>query len=202
MCGNDAPPFPSMHVAHAAIAMWFCRRWTRISKLLLIYNVVLVPVILLLEWHYLVDILGGIWELLSVRISLVPVVCIAAGVARGAQIAPSRTLFGMAREYSCVRFDVMTRSRDGSMESSLMAAQAQCAAAVGDDQELSLARVGAMTGAAANAVFEETDARVVLRHGAQHVDHVRRRSVAGYSASTGDGRDVYRAGRRCVALQR
>ena len=26
-------------------------------------------------------ILGGIWELLSVRISLVPVVCIAAGVA-------------------------------------------------------------------------------------------------------------------------
>ena len=68
MCGNDAPPFPSMHVAHAAIAMWFCRRWTRISKLLLIYNVVLVPVILLLEWHYLVDILGGILVAIAAKL--------------------------------------------------------------------------------------------------------------------------------------
>jgi len=52
--------FPCMHIALAVIAWWFCREWKRIAGVLFVYNVVLIPSILLLEWHYVVDVLGGI----------------------------------------------------------------------------------------------------------------------------------------------
>jgi len=52
--------FPCMHVAQPLIVLWFLRGWKRIAIALVIYDVLLVPAILLLEWHYLVDLAGGI----------------------------------------------------------------------------------------------------------------------------------------------
>jgi hypothetical protein len=52
--------FPCMHIAQPLIVMWFLRRWKRITYALIVYDIVLVPAILLLEWHYLVDVIAGI----------------------------------------------------------------------------------------------------------------------------------------------
>jgi hypothetical protein len=52
--------FPCMHVAQPLVVMWFLRRWKRIVLALILYDVVLIPAILLLEWHYLADLIGGI----------------------------------------------------------------------------------------------------------------------------------------------
>jgi hypothetical protein len=51
--------FPSLHIALPIIVLWFMRRWKRIVWFLIAYDVVLVPAILLLEWHYVVDLIGG-----------------------------------------------------------------------------------------------------------------------------------------------
>ena len=52
--------FPSLHVALPLIAIWTMRRWKPIAYILLvIYAVLMLPSILLLEWHYLVDFFGG-----------------------------------------------------------------------------------------------------------------------------------------------
>ncbi len=51
--------FPCMHIALPLIAIWFLRRWRKIAITLLIFNVLLVASIVLLEWHYLVDLLAG-----------------------------------------------------------------------------------------------------------------------------------------------
>jgi len=52
--------FPSMHIAQPLIVMWFLRRWKRMLIVLCAYDSLLIVAILLLEWHYLVDIIGGI----------------------------------------------------------------------------------------------------------------------------------------------
>jgi PAP2 superfamily len=52
--------FPCMHIAQPLIVMWFLRRWKRMVIALCAYDALLIVAILLLEWHYLVDILGGI----------------------------------------------------------------------------------------------------------------------------------------------
>jgi L-lactate permease len=52
--------FPCMHIAQPLIVMWFMRRWKRILIVLCAYDCLLILSILLLEWHYLVDIIGGI----------------------------------------------------------------------------------------------------------------------------------------------
>jgi len=52
--------FPCMHVAQPLIVMWFLRRWKRMLIFLCAYDCLLIVSILLLEWHYLVDIIGGI----------------------------------------------------------------------------------------------------------------------------------------------
>ncbi|HEV2423998.1 MAG TPA: phosphatase PAP2 family protein [Terriglobia bacterium] len=52
--------FPCMHIAQPLIVMWFLRPWKRVLAVLAGVNAVLVSAILLLEWHYLVDILGGV----------------------------------------------------------------------------------------------------------------------------------------------
>ncbi len=52
--------FPCMHIAQPLVVMWFLRRWKRITYALILYDAVLLPAILLLEWHYLVDLIGGI----------------------------------------------------------------------------------------------------------------------------------------------
>jgi hypothetical protein len=52
--------FPSLHIALPIIVLWFMRRWKPIVWCLVALDVVLVPAILVLEWHYVVDLLGGI----------------------------------------------------------------------------------------------------------------------------------------------
>lgn len=53
--------FPCMHIAQPLVVMWFLRRWKRITYVLILYDVILLPAILLLEWHYLADVIGGIF---------------------------------------------------------------------------------------------------------------------------------------------
>jgi PAP2 superfamily len=52
--------FPCMHIAQPLIVMWFLRRWNRILVALTVVNLVMVAAILILEWHYLVDLMGGV----------------------------------------------------------------------------------------------------------------------------------------------
>ena len=52
--------FPSLHIALPIIVLWFMRRWKRIVWCLVAFDIILVPAILLIEWHYVVDLLGGI----------------------------------------------------------------------------------------------------------------------------------------------
>ena len=52
--------FPCMHIAQPLIVMWFLRRWKRMLIFLCAYDCLLIVSILLLEWHYLVDIIAGI----------------------------------------------------------------------------------------------------------------------------------------------
>jgi PAP2 superfamily len=52
--------FPCMHIALAVMAWWFCREWKRIARVFFVYNITLMLAILLLEWHYLVDLPAGI----------------------------------------------------------------------------------------------------------------------------------------------
>jgi hypothetical protein len=52
--------FPCMHIAQPLIAMWFLRPWRRMVIALAAYDVLLLVAIVLLEWHYIVDILGGV----------------------------------------------------------------------------------------------------------------------------------------------
>ena len=51
--------FPSMHIALPLIVMWFLRRWRRMVIALCVYDSLLIVSILLLEWHYIVDMIGG-----------------------------------------------------------------------------------------------------------------------------------------------
>jgi hypothetical protein len=52
--------FPCLHLAQPLIVLWFMRRWKRIVLCLVAYDLILVPAILLLEWHYVIDLLGGV----------------------------------------------------------------------------------------------------------------------------------------------
>jgi hypothetical protein len=52
--------FPCMHIAQPLIVMWFLRRWKRMLIVLSSYDLLLLGSIFLLEWHYVVDVLGGI----------------------------------------------------------------------------------------------------------------------------------------------
>jgi hypothetical protein len=52
--------FPSMHIALPVIAMWLMRRWPKVFWLLAAYNVIVVVAVLILEWHYAIDLVGGI----------------------------------------------------------------------------------------------------------------------------------------------
>lgn len=52
--------FPCMHIAQPLIVMWFLRHSRRMVILLAAYDAILIPAILLLEWHYVVDIVGGV----------------------------------------------------------------------------------------------------------------------------------------------
>jgi hypothetical protein len=51
---------PCMHIAQPLVVIWFLRRWRRMVIALAAYDCILVAAVLLLEWHYVVDILAGI----------------------------------------------------------------------------------------------------------------------------------------------
>jgi PAP2 superfamily len=52
--------FPCVHISAPLIVTWFLRRWKRILVFLLTYDALLIVAIILLEWHYVVDVLAGI----------------------------------------------------------------------------------------------------------------------------------------------
>jgi hypothetical protein len=52
--------FPCMHITQPLVVLWFLRKWKRMAAALVIYDVFLVLAIILLEWHYIVDILAGV----------------------------------------------------------------------------------------------------------------------------------------------
>lgn len=52
--------FPCMHIAQSLIATWFLRSWRKMLAILVAYNALLLIAIILLQWHYIVDILAGI----------------------------------------------------------------------------------------------------------------------------------------------
>jgi hypothetical protein len=52
---------PCMHVAQPLIVIWFLRRWRRIVIALAAYDVLLVAAIIMLEWHYIIDIIAGVF---------------------------------------------------------------------------------------------------------------------------------------------
>lgn len=52
--------FPSLHAADPIIVLWFFRKWKRITYCLIAHDILLIPSILLLEWHYAVDLIGGV----------------------------------------------------------------------------------------------------------------------------------------------
>jgi hypothetical protein len=52
--------FPSMHIGLPLIAMWFMRSWRRVFSCLAAYTCVLAVAVVILEWHYAVDVLGGL----------------------------------------------------------------------------------------------------------------------------------------------
>jgi hypothetical protein len=52
--------FPCMHIVQPIIVLWFLRRWRRMVIVLAAYDVVLIAAVLLLEMHYVIDILVGL----------------------------------------------------------------------------------------------------------------------------------------------
>jgi len=52
--------FPCMHIAQPLIVLWYLRKWKKMAVVLLTYDVLLIVAILLLEWHFFADILGGV----------------------------------------------------------------------------------------------------------------------------------------------
>ena len=68
--------FPSMHVAQPLIAAWFLRRWRAVFAIITGYCVLLVASIVILQWHYAVDILGGL------AVAALAIAFVSAGVGR------------------------------------------------------------------------------------------------------------------------
>jgi hypothetical protein len=52
--------FPCMHLVQPVIVLWFVRQWRRMALALIAYDVLLVAAVLLLEMHYVIDILVGL----------------------------------------------------------------------------------------------------------------------------------------------
>jgi hypothetical protein len=51
---------PCMHIVKPLLLIWFLRPWKRVVYVLSGYSVLLVVAIILLEWHYVVDIFAGV----------------------------------------------------------------------------------------------------------------------------------------------
>ena len=51
---------PSMHIVLPLIVLWFLRKRKRIAAALIVYDLLMVPAILLLQWHYVVDLIAAV----------------------------------------------------------------------------------------------------------------------------------------------
>lgn len=51
---------PCMHIVQPIIVLWFLRRWRRMALVLAAYDLLLVAAILMLEQHYVIDIIVGL----------------------------------------------------------------------------------------------------------------------------------------------
>jgi hypothetical protein len=62
--------FPCMHIVQPVIVLWFLRRWRRMALVLAAYDVLLVAAVLMLEMHYVIDVLVGLlMAVLAIAIS-------------------------------------------------------------------------------------------------------------------------------------
>jgi len=52
--------FPSMHIAQPVILVWALRRWKRLRSILVVYDLLLIPAIVILGQHYIIDLPVGI----------------------------------------------------------------------------------------------------------------------------------------------
>jgi hypothetical protein len=52
--------FPCMHIAQPLIVLWFLRKWPRIFSVIIVVDAILIAAIVLLEWHYVADLIGGV----------------------------------------------------------------------------------------------------------------------------------------------
>jgi hypothetical protein len=52
--------FPCMHITQPLIALWFLRRWRRIVLFLIPIDILIVAAVVLMEWHYAIDLIGGV----------------------------------------------------------------------------------------------------------------------------------------------
>jgi PAP2 superfamily protein len=52
---------PCMHIAQPLIVMWFLRRWRGMVVALAVYDFFLIAAVVLLEWHYVIDIIAGVF---------------------------------------------------------------------------------------------------------------------------------------------
>lgn len=52
--------FPSMHIAQPIVILCFMRKQRRLLWFFAAFNLLLIPAILLLEQHYVIDLLGGV----------------------------------------------------------------------------------------------------------------------------------------------
>ncbi len=52
--------FPSMHIGAPAILIWYMRHWKKSAAFLAILLALLIPSIIILEEHYVLDIVGGV----------------------------------------------------------------------------------------------------------------------------------------------
>lgn len=74
--------FPSLHMVQPLVVAWYLRRWRAVSAILLFYAALVVPAILILRWHYLTDILGGI------AVAAIAVGIVSIGSGKGQQRVP------------------------------------------------------------------------------------------------------------------
>lgn len=53
--------FPCMHIGLVTIAIWFVYPWKRMAWLIIVFDtILLVPSIILLQWHYITDLFAGV----------------------------------------------------------------------------------------------------------------------------------------------
>ncbi len=52
--------FPCMHIVQPIIVLWFLRRWRRVVIILAFYDLLLIAAILMLEMHYVIDIIAAL----------------------------------------------------------------------------------------------------------------------------------------------